>query len=790
MSALLEAILKLLTTETGSLTYHLVLAFSLAGAFQLVLSGGSRLVAIRLRRTLIGLGSLLALQLILFAASGLAWQGALIGSDMLPLIDRGVSLLSLILIAWLWCFPDASPAADAGSIILGVLSVVALLFSSLSSTDPIVTVSFNGSLPDLVAQSISLGIILLAVIYLLARHPEGYGYGLVVLITLAGGAALHLMMLPDGVDYPASLRLAQMVAFPFLLLLAQRPSLQPQPATTVEAADRAAISTLPTMDAEFWSLIQQLVADTDPDKVSKQITALMAHSLKADLCLLLRQQNSEGKVVVAAGYDANAQKALEPAVLKGNSAPLLAAALRMGRLRRFAAASAPTDLAALAEIYNFPEAGSMLLAPVLSPDGQPSAGLLLLSPISGRDWNPEEQAYASTLARALVQFLQHSREMNELKEELVRVRNLSRQTQEQLQQVGEERQRLRDQVVVQQENAQRDHLQLASLASSAAAYDEAQRLIQQLQDELTELKITGTRTSERANDQLRSREGDLRLALEEIAELRQSLAETDQKIIDLKTRSADVVPSDHQIQSILAVAQEMRQPLASITDQVQKLLVQVEDNISIAQRRKLDRIKISTGRILAMLDDLVQLTTPESNLERLTFTDLDVVDVVREVVKGESRNLREKHITMKMDLPGKPITIQSDPRAVRQVIEQLLENARRATPQGGSIQVFAQLETSDSDSDYVLLRVVDSGGGIPRGELFRVFSPRPAGETITGLSDPAGQLPRLKTLVELLGGRTWVDSETGHGAIFSILLPVTAEPARSGAGKNGNGSEQ
>lgn len=789
MSALLEAILKLLTTETGSLTYHLVLAFSLAGAFQLVLSAGSRLAAIRLRRTLIGLGTLLSLQLILFAASGLAWQGA-VRSEMLPLVDRGVSLLSLIIIAWLWCFPDTSPVADSASILLGVLSVIALLFSSLTSTDQVGTAPYNGSLPDQVAQFASLGIVLLAMIYLLARRPEGYGYGLVVLISLAGGSALHLMMLPDGVDYPASLRLAQMVAFPFLLLLAQRPSLVPQPATTVESTERAMISALPALDAELWSAIQPLVGDTDPDKVSKQITALMANSLKADYCLLLRQQYSEGKVVVATGYDAVSRKALEPAVLKGTSAPLLAAALRMGRLRRFAAANAPADLASLAEIYSFPEAGNMLLAPVLSPDGQPAAGLLLLSPVSGRDWNPEEQAYASTMARALVQFLQHSREMNEFKEELVRVRNLSRQTQEQLQLVSDERQRLRDQVVVQQENAQRDHLQLASLASSAAAYDEAQRLIQQLQDELTELRITGTRTSERANEQLRSRESDLRLALEEIAELRQSLGESDQKIIDLKTRSADVLPSNHQIQSILAIAQEMRQPLASITDHVQKLLVQTEDSSLTNQRRKLDRIIISTGRIQAMLDDLIQLTTPESNLERIAFTELDVVDVIQQVIKGESRNLREKHITLKMDLPEKPITIQSDPGAVRQVIEQLLENARRVTPRGGIIQVVAHLETSDSDSDYVLLQVVDSGGGIPRGELFRVFSPHPAGGTITGLSDPAGQLPRLKTLVELLGGRTWVDSETGHGAIFSILLPVTAEPAKMGSGKNGNGSGQ
>ena len=127
MSALLEQVLKLLTTDTGSLAFHLTLAFSLAGAFTLAFNAAASRPSPRSRRTLLGLGLLLALQLALFAASGLAWQGALNSEVALPLLDRAVALLSFIIIAWMWAFPDPAPAADAGSALLAVLAVLGSL---------------------------------------------------------------------------------------------------------------------------------------------------------------------------------------------------------------------------------------------------------------------------------------------------------------------------------------------------------------------------------------------------------------------------------------------------------------------------------------------------------------------------------------------------------------------------------------------------------------------------------------------------------------------------------------
>ena len=90
------------------------------------------------------------------------------------------------------------------------------------------------------------------------------------------------------------------------------------------------------------------------------------------------------------------------------------------------------------------------------------------------------------------------------------------------------------------------------------------------------------------------------------------------------------------------------------------------------------------------------------------------------------------------------------------------------------MQVKAQLEASESDQDYVLVQVVDSGSGIAPQELLNVFSPQSSDHPIKGLANTGQEISRIKILIEALGGRTWVDSEPGNGATFSVLLPVKA----------------
>jgi hypothetical protein len=108
------------------------------------------------------------------------------------------------------------------------------------------------------------------------------------------------------------------------------------------------------------------------------------------------------------------------------------------------------------------------------------------------------------------------------------------------------------------------------------------------------------------------------------------------------------------------------------------------------------------------------------------------------------------------------------------VFGQLVKNAGTVSPQGGSVLVKAKLEASESDQDYVLVQVADSGSGIAPQDLLNVFSPQSGDHPIKGLAKSGPEISRMKGLIEALGGRTWVDSELGNGATFSVLLPVKA----------------
>lgn len=239
--------------------------------------------------------------------------------------------------------------------------------------------------------------------------------------------------------------------------------------------------------------------------------------------------------------------------------------------------------------------------------------------------------------------------------------------------------------------------------------------------------------------------------------------------------------SKTQLETISAIAEDLRQPLSSIVGYTDFLLGESIGILGANQRRYLERIRLSTERMHRLIDDLMQMTSPESNTTNLNFEELDVCQVLQRAVTDSNSKFSDKDIALHLELPPNPLPISSDREALGMVFGQLLQNASTVSPRGGRVLVRAQLEASESDQDYVLVQVADSGSGIAPQELLNVFSPQSGDHLINGLSNSGPERSRMKILIEALGGRTWVDSEPGNGAIFSVLLPVKA------LAENGNG---
>ena len=122
-------ILTTLTVFPGNLVYHLILAFSVAGAFQAALNLWRSSGFPQGRRMVIGLGLLLAVRLILFVGAGLTGKSVADPHSLLPVVDRAITALSLVLIIWLWAFPEPLRSADIATGLLTLLTITAAALS-------------------------------------------------------------------------------------------------------------------------------------------------------------------------------------------------------------------------------------------------------------------------------------------------------------------------------------------------------------------------------------------------------------------------------------------------------------------------------------------------------------------------------------------------------------------------------------------------------------------------------------------------------------------------------------
>ncbi len=779
METLVQPIFALLTTDTGSLAFHLVLAFSALGSLQLCLSYSQRGLSTGLRRTAVGLSALLALQIGLFVLSGLGWQGVLDAGRWLPFVDRAATLFALVLIVWLWAFPESSPAADAALILVELLVVTATVLGTLWWLEQDPALTFNHSQPDVIAQVAALVLTAIGVLVLATRRPAGWVLGLYMILLMAAGHVVYLLMPPVKGDYAGVVRLGQVAAYFFLLMLPQRVAVFPgtpeQPdaiAATRQESEAATDKDKLYANPKILQALSKLVMETEPEQVCRVIVSTLARNTQSDLCLLVMPPDEQGEVRVRCGYDQLHGRYLEDVAIDSRGLPVLTAALRMGRVRRLNMNSTSPDLASLMRAFDLERSGNLLFLPALAPDGQPIASIILFSAHSGQDWNSEEQSFLGTLTRLMVHFLQRSQEVAGLRQEFDQVRQAARLSQDRARLVLEERQKLEDQLAVVREDSRRDRAQLAGLAEMTAAQIAAQEAVERLRAENEELSLAVQQASEAAAKQERSYEAQLRQALEEVAILRTSLVEADKKISALKAAQTGLPLSNGQLEAIVNVAQDLRQPLSSIVGYVDFLLSEVMGILGAQQRKHLERIKVSTERMSRMVDDLIQAASSEGNIAQLALEEVELAGVLQGLAAGVDGELRQRQIALQVELPEQPMLVSADQRALSRIFTNLLHNAGAVTPKGGDVSLVARLESTDGDQGYVLVQIADSGGGIDPQDLPRVFSPQATNDRIRGLGSNGADLPGIRTLVEVLGGRIWVDSEPGQGATFSVLLPL------------------
>jgi signal transduction histidine kinase len=284
-----------------------------------------------------------------------------------------------------------------------------------------------------------------------------------------------------------------------------------------------------------------------------------------------------------------------------------------------------------------------------------------------------------------------------------------------------------------------------------------------------------------------SLEAKVRARTLELSEANAALEASHAKLQELDRLKSDFVSN---------VSHELRTPLTAIRMAVDNLLDGVSGELSATLQRYLTRVKDNTDRLVRLITDLLDLSRIEAGRVEIHPAPLPLDDVFRELVEGLRPMAGAKGLGLEVAPMPMPLWVFADRDKLHQVLTNLVGNAIKFTPDGGRVRLSAQLPPLSAAAPdappqtaaarpqprQVEVRVEDTGEGIPPEELGIIFEKfhqlhrRGYGKTQgTGLG-----LTIAKSLIELQGGRIWVESQVGHGSSFCFTLP--AAEAMAGAG--------
>jgi PAS domain S-box-containing protein len=238
--------------------------------------------------------------------------------------------------------------------------------------------------------------------------------------------------------------------------------------------------------------------------------------------------------------------------------------------------------------------------------------------------------------------------------------------------------------------------------------------------------------------------------------------------------AADLTAADRRKTEFLAtLAHELRNPLAPLRSGLQVL--RLSGGNPDATARVLDVMERQLGHMVELVDDLLDIARITRGQVALKQAQVDLKSVLDAAIETSLPMIEEHHHRLVVEVAGEALPLFADATRVTQVVNNLLNNAAKYTPRGGTITLVARRDGADA-----VISVADNGIGIAAESLQEVFGlfnqvgtdrNRAQGGLGIGLS-------LVRSLVELHGGSVVADSAgVGHGSVFTVRLPLDAAAA-------------
>jgi two-component system, NtrC family, sensor kinase len=252
---------------------------------------------------------------------------------------------------------------------------------------------------------------------------------------------------------------------------------------------------------------------------------------------------------------------------------------------------------------------------------------------------------------------------------------------------------------------------------------------------------------------------------ERTRELATALTELDEKSRELETAST------HKSEFLASMSHELRTPLNAIIGFSQALRERMFGELNEKQEEYLDDIIASAYHLLSLINDVLDLSKVEAGQIALEIEPFSLRDALESGVVMVRERASDGGVRVELSADPEIDPVDGDERRIRQVVFNLLANAVKFTPTGGSVEVSAARVNGE-----VRVSVADTGPGVAPEDRVRIFEEFQQTDAGVALREGTGLgLALSKRLVELHGGRIWVDSEVGAGSTFVFTLPARSE---------------
>jgi len=228
------------------------------------------------------------------------------------------------------------------------------------------------------------------------------------------------------------------------------------------------------------------------------------------------------------------------------------------------------------------------------------------------------------------------------------------------------------------------------------------------------------------------------------------------------------VASRHKSEFLASMSHELRTPLNAIIGFSEVLLERMFGELNERQDDYLRDIWSSGKHLLELLNDILDLSKIEAGQMVLNRSEFAVRESLEYCLSMVRERALKQRILLSLEVDPQVGLLDADRLRFRQVVLNLLSNAVKFTPDGGRVDVRASIRDQD-----LVMEVADTGPGVAAEDRQRIFDAFQQGARLAGQTEGTGLgLTLSKRILELHGGRIWVESEAGKGSTFGFTLPT------------------